>query len=397
MTRKLIVVFASIFLSFLATIVLDWGVGLFISPIHELIFPRHAIFNYTTAEFSFQVHTNNLGFRDYDATLAKHTRYRVLAIGDSFTYGWGVNIDDTWPKVLERNLRARNLDTEVANLGQGGSSPADYAAIGQRAIPLLRPDLVVVAVLQADDLDQTLQSLERRNGTSPARPGGQPLLQTVRQYARSIYPNLMEARRHLNAVPPPEWDAVSEWKPQVRQLVSELNGKQKERFDRLDGEVKDQFLRATLNPAIIARSLSRPAYIKNTLALERAEIREAIQEVSKHLARIKEVTERVGGEVIVVSVPHGAYVSQVSLDGHKRMGYDVDESLLETTHADEATRTAAANAGVGFVAVTHDFRSESRKRRLYYRFDGHMNVEGYRWLAEKIEPYVVEQLKMLGR
>ncbi len=100
MTRKLIVVFASIFLSFLATIVLDWGVGLFISPIHELIFPRHAIFNYTTAEFSFQVHTNNLGFRDYDATLAKHTRYRVLAIGDSFTYGWGVNIDDTWPKVL---------------------------------------------------------------------------------------------------------------------------------------------------------------------------------------------------------------------------------------------------------------------------------------------------------
>ncbi len=79
------------------------------------------------------------------------------------------------------------------------------------------------------------------------------------------------------------------------------------------------------------------------------------------------------------------------------MGYDVDESLLETTHADEATRTAAANAGVGFVAVTHYFRSESRKRRLYYRFDGHMNVEGYRWLAEKIEPYVVEQLKMLGR
>lgn len=41
-----------------------------------------------------------------------------MAIGDSFTYGWGVPAEDSWPKILERRLQARGYDVEVATLGQ---------------------------------------------------------------------------------------------------------------------------------------------------------------------------------------------------------------------------------------------------------------------------------------
>ena len=397
MAKKLGLLFSSIIISFVATIALDKGVGFFVTPVHELIFPRHAVFNYTTSEFSFRVRTNNLGFRDHDVTVEKSTRYRILAIGDSFTYGWGVNIEDAWPKVLQRNLQASNFDAEVANLGQGGIGPAAYAAIGQRSIPLLKPDLVIVGILQADDLDQTVQGLERSDRTSLKRPVVQDPLHTIKQYVKSMYPNLAEVRRHLNAVRPSEWDARTEWERQVDELLSRLSGKQKERFDQLDGEVKGLFLRAELNPAMIARALSRPDYIKNTLDLENPKVREGIEEISKHLTRIKEVARSVDGKVIVVSVPHGAYVSQKSLSGHKKMGYSVDASLLKTTRMDEAVRMAASKAGLECVEVTRDFRSESRKRRLYYPLDGHMNAEGYRWLAERIEPYIADQLKSLDR
>ena len=78
----------------------------------------------------------------------------MLAIGDSFTFGWGVSLEESWPKVLEATLRQAGVAVEVANLGFPGGSPVDYANIATRAVPALQPDLVLVAVLQGDDLGQ---------------------------------------------------------------------------------------------------------------------------------------------------------------------------------------------------------------------------------------------------
>src|ERR1035441_7805937 len=110
----------------------------------------------------------------------------VLAIGDSFTYGWGVDGEDSWPKVMERELRQGGLDIEVANLGMPGAGPREYAALAERAIPLLRPDLIVVGMLQADDLFQAAESPAERQA-----PASERLLRAF----RALYPNLMQIDR----------------------------------------------------------------------------------------------------------------------------------------------------------------------------------------------------------
>lgn len=155
----------------LATVAADRLVGLFIEkPLDAagLIFPPGSALTYQTPEFSFTANINRLGFRDREFTLTKEAGARILAVGDSFTYGWGVSVEQSWPKALEARLRERGYDVEVANLGQPGGSPLAYAQTAARAVPLLKPDLVIVCITQGDDLAQLKGVGE--SSSPPGRP-----------------------------------------------------------------------------------------------------------------------------------------------------------------------------------------------------------------------------------
>ena len=53
------------------------------------------------------------GLRDREYRLDKPPDIsRIAAIGDSFTFGMGVNLEDAYPKQLERILRARGMQAE---------------------------------------------------------------------------------------------------------------------------------------------------------------------------------------------------------------------------------------------------------------------------------------------
>ena len=51
------------------------------------------------------VSTNSMGQRDRDFDVAKpENTVRILMLGDSLTFGWGVKIEDTPSKMLEARL-----------------------------------------------------------------------------------------------------------------------------------------------------------------------------------------------------------------------------------------------------------------------------------------------------
>ena len=63
------------------------------------------------------VQHSSRGFRDEEFPIQKPAReFRVLAFGDSFTWGSGVLAEDAWPHVLEVSMRARG-PTQVVNCG----------------------------------------------------------------------------------------------------------------------------------------------------------------------------------------------------------------------------------------------------------------------------------------
>ncbi len=162
---------------------LDQAVGVFLRHSPQpplLLYPAHYRVSYRTPEFAFTADTSAIGIRDHEVDLEKKDRFRILALGDSFTYGWGVESVDAWPKVVERLLTDKGRATEVLNLGCPGTSVDAYAAIAEKAIPLLQPDLVVVAVLQGDDIKQldlgtTTGKLFKLNGVATSTSGGSTL------------------------------------------------------------------------------------------------------------------------------------------------------------------------------------------------------------------------------
>lgn len=150
---NLILLIAAVAVAFTATKVADSIAGLMMgSHPYGLIFPPHSQATYHTTEFDYTVRINSLGFRDREFDVARSKTCRLIAVGDSFTFGWGVSLEDSWPKRLETGLAQAGFDVEVANLGFPGGNPIDYANIVGHAVPMLAPDLVMVAVLQGDDL-----------------------------------------------------------------------------------------------------------------------------------------------------------------------------------------------------------------------------------------------------
>ena len=92
---------------------------------------------------------NSQGLRDYEYTLAKPPGvYRILLLGDSTTFGWGVSLADTSAKILERDLNAQNVPGyprfEVINSGVGNYDTVQEVTYYKTQGRNFHPDLVVL-------------------------------------------------------------------------------------------------------------------------------------------------------------------------------------------------------------------------------------------------------------
>jgi len=78
--------------------------------------------------------------------------FRIVAIGDSFTFGGKVQFDDTFPKRLERmlNLNTSQRKVEVLNWGIPGYSTVQEAELFEDAVMKFNPDLIVVEITLND-------------------------------------------------------------------------------------------------------------------------------------------------------------------------------------------------------------------------------------------------------
>jgi lysophospholipase L1-like esterase len=77
-------------------------------------------------------------------------RHRVLALGDSWTFGRGVPDDATWPARLEARLRARGHHVAVFNSGVPGYDTVQQEIVLAQLADAVAPTLVILAWLPND-------------------------------------------------------------------------------------------------------------------------------------------------------------------------------------------------------------------------------------------------------
>lgn len=389
MAKRLLLLLTSLAICLIGSVLADRAAKAFL-PEHRqgLIFPTNTTRHFQTPEFSFTVKTNSLGFRDREFTDQHRPRIRILALGDSFTYGWGVEIEQSWPKVLEQSLRSAGLDVEVANLGKPAGSPRNYADIAERAVPVLKPDLLIVAVLQGDDLAQ-MELPPELPTNQDQKADASVKYPRVRSLAKRLYPNflsMIDERENSETV------LADQWKREAKIFLSVLTPEEKARLDKIDAFARQAFLSGELNPALMYLSIHQPEYFRQTLDRNSAKVRIWVSKMAEQFARIKSIAQRNNAEVIIVSMPYGIYVSSASLKSRERLGFESAPEMLTTSAEDEEIRTACQMAGVKFYDYTREFRQASSQREFFFEWDGHINVAGHNYFAEALAPTIQEAI-----
>jgi hypothetical protein len=91
-----------------------------------------------------KVNINGAGFRDYDFSVNKPDGiFRIVILGDSLVFGLGVNLEDTFPKVLEKLLNKEGNKFEVFNGGIPASNPYTQNLFFQNTFAQYNPDMVL--------------------------------------------------------------------------------------------------------------------------------------------------------------------------------------------------------------------------------------------------------------
>lgn len=95
----------------------------------------------------YRITSNSIGFRGPNITPEKDpTTFRILVFGDSSSFGWGVNAEDSWSVLLQQALeeRAGGQKIEVANFAIPGDSSAYGRLIFDTFAPRYQADLVIL-------------------------------------------------------------------------------------------------------------------------------------------------------------------------------------------------------------------------------------------------------------
>lgn len=133
--------------------------GLFRVPNHQIgawTARPNAIATEFSPEFgTIEVATNGRGFRDHrDYGPKPAGTFRILALGDSFTWGYGVAYEETYLRLLERRLNGNGrAPVEIVKAGIPGLGTRQEMGVLQHYGLSVEPDLVVLGFIGEDMLN----------------------------------------------------------------------------------------------------------------------------------------------------------------------------------------------------------------------------------------------------
>ncbi len=120
---------------------------------HSFVSGAETVMN--SPEFKVSYKINSFGLRDREIEPKKPGVFRILALGDSVVEGWGVELEQSWVKQLEKNLNENFGEGkfEVINGGVASYSPLLYYLFLKEKGLKLQPDLVIMMMDMGDPSD----------------------------------------------------------------------------------------------------------------------------------------------------------------------------------------------------------------------------------------------------
>ena len=116
------------------------------------------------------VSINAFGMRDRDTTLERPKgAKRILALGDSWTFGVSVKVEDSWPKQLETLLGGPD-QVEVLNSGVSGYETYNEAVHYRRDLAKLDHDVALIGYYPVNDVHDKTGKYDRHKWLYDTHP-----------------------------------------------------------------------------------------------------------------------------------------------------------------------------------------------------------------------------------
>ena len=122
-------------------------------------------------------HINREGLRERDLDQTKPPgQFRIACLGDSFTFAWGIPVEQGWVRMLEDDLREDMGDVRTINCGAAGTVCIDEYVNGlQQRFSRYDPDMVVLTICLNDLIPSSGLGY-----IDPIKPTGSKLLDLAR-------------------------------------------------------------------------------------------------------------------------------------------------------------------------------------------------------------------------
>lgn len=323
-------------------------------------------------DYAFRVKTDplifeNIGFRDDGLDKEIY----AIAIGDSFTWGYGVNNDEIWTEVMEDML-----DKDIVNLGMPAFSIMQYAIMLKKYGLRFKPKVILIGFFTGNDYSDHSNFQEWKN-----------------------------AKTDINF-----YSYFSEKEKLKNKLKHER--KQKKFRHRLSKALQNKsalyrFLRKTKIKAIIKAR-------KNTIATKEGTIRfepdlllrnadesqkdnfiKDLATVERTLGKIKDVCLENSIDLYVVIIPtkEEVYCDYIS----NMLAFNEEEKDKMLDHYSAIKEICRYN-DIKFIDLLPELRKNANLgKKLYFTHDGHWNKDGNSLVASIIYNFFIRNLLPLSR
>jgi len=122
--------------------------------------------------YNFSVSTNSRGFRGREFPIVKKkNEVRIICIGDSSTFGWGLEYKDTWADKLEQKLNKQRCQKEFLVIDAGVPSNTSFQGLNflKDQAFIYNPDIIIIAMGRNDIDILKMTEEEVCRATSPGK------------------------------------------------------------------------------------------------------------------------------------------------------------------------------------------------------------------------------------
>jgi hypothetical protein len=105
----------------------------------------------------YNIQLNSLGFKDKERTEKKENIYRIIGIGDSFTFG-AVPYEYNYLTLLESHLQHAGYNIEVMNMGICAMGPKEYLSLFISEGLKLKPNMLLLSFFVGNDFFDCLNA-----------------------------------------------------------------------------------------------------------------------------------------------------------------------------------------------------------------------------------------------